>query len=283
MRIAAKLSLKLFVHWPVNYECSCSFSELFENSIPEIAAVDYREANSSTKNIGGHERLVDYNKFKGDAVINLSWRFLLFPDDKISRSHVLPFLTGGDGEGIDFKYHDIPLIFKKDFLYYVNSLIPKKAIIEKVDKFAQQFDDDTVSVQLRTWRGISGLVDFQRVLLFDIKSAYKVVDRNSGKNFFMSCDFEPIFKEFRKRYRSRILYYPEDRFEKNRSSAQGVQCSLIKLLLLAKNKKIIVSPLTTYSEMAWWFSGCQAEVESIPIPLFNHFLFVYRAFTNSEK
>ena len=162
MRIAAKLSLKLFVYWPLNNHCRCGFSELFENSIPEIDPKAYRR---DAKYIYLSECLVDDNKFKNDVVINYSWRFILFPDEKISRSHVLPFLPGYDGKGIDFKYQDTPSILKKDFLYYVNSLIPKKVIMEKVSEFAQQFDADTVSVQLRTWRTGQAL-DFHRYLLF---------------------------------------------------------------------------------------------------------------------
>jgi hypothetical protein len=270
------------VYWPVNRECKCSFSELFENPIPEIAVADYQKVRPSAKIIRDSDWMVDYNKLKGSIVINHSWRFLLFPEDKILRNHPLPFLPGGDGKGIDFKYHDIPLILQKDFLHYVNSLIPKKALIEKADEFARQFDDDTVSVQLRTWKG-NPRMDIQRHLLFDIRSARKVMDRHIGKKFFMSCDFEPIFREFQERYRSRILYYPEDRFQENRRFAQDIQHSFIKLLLLAKNKKIIVSRLTTFSEMAWWFSGCRAEVETIPILLLNHFLFAYRTFSKSKK
>jgi hypothetical protein len=281
MRIAAKLSLKIFVSWPLNQECRCSFSELFENSLPEIDAVDYyRKTKSSTKCINEFEWLVDYNKFKGNSVINISSRFLLFPEDKISRRHVLAFLSGGDGKGIDFKYHDIPPILKKDFLYYVNSLIPKKAIIGKVDEFAQQFDDDTVSVQLRTWKYILGSRDYRRSELFNIKSAYNIIDLNSEKKIFVSCDSEEILKELQKEYGSRILHNPEDHFEQSRDSTQGIQVAFVNLLLFAKNKKIIASPQNTCSEMAWWFSGCQAEVESMPIPFFNYFLFAYRKFLN---
>jgi hypothetical protein len=35
--------------------------------------------------------------------------------------------------------------------------------------------------------------------------------------------------------------------------------------------------------MAWWFSGCRAEVETIPILLLNHFLFAYRTFSKSVR
>ena len=61
------------------------------------------------------------------------------------------------------------------------------------------------------------------------------------------------------------MTYPRRTFPGDRKSREGIQDALIELLLLAENKSLKASYLSTFSEMAWWFGGCRARVEVIPI------------------
>ena len=91
------------------------------------------------------------------------------------------------------------------------------------------------------------------------------MDKEKTGNFFIVCDSPPVVEQVRQRYGARVLLYPRRMFSGDRKSTEGIQDALIELLLLAKNKSLKASHLSTFSEMAWWLGGCQAAVEVIPI------------------
>lgn len=59
------------------------------------------------------------------------------------------------------------------------------------------------------------------------------------------------------------MSYPTRTTRGDRNSTEGIQDALIDMLLLAKNAELRVSKLSTFSEVAWWFGQCNANVEII--------------------
>jgi len=245
MRMAERYSKPLILFWPVDEKCSCKFSDLFENKIPEV---DSKGPQTFTKD----------EKYK----IIETWRFLLLLEDELpdNFSRKYPSYRGKD---IDLEYDRIPLPLRKDFLTYVNKLIPKKYIVEEAENFSKKFNDNTISVNIRSWC-YEGVDESWRKGLFDIKKIYKFLDKIENRNFFVAYDNPEILEKLVNRYGKRILFYPENRFNKKRNSEAGIKNALVELLLLSKNKDLKVSFLSTFSEMAWWFGGCRANVEVIP-------------------
>jgi len=159
---------------------------------------------------------------------------------------------------IDFKYHLIEPQIIQSFLEYFNQLKVKQTILDEVESFENKFDQNTISVALRTWAGCE-----QREHMFKIDNVYSILDRYPSAQFFVSCDSSQIVEQIQKRYDQQVLTYPlrTDRGERN--SKEGIQDALIELLLLSKNSKLKASRVSTFSEVAWWFGGCKAEVELI--------------------
>ena len=58
-----------------------------------------------------------------------------------------------------------------------------------------------------------------------------------------------------------IIIFPRTTsLENSRSLQEGIQEDLIELYLLSKNKVLIGSFNSTYSEVAWWLGGCNEKI-----------------------
>ncbi|MDD4352749.1 MAG: hypothetical protein PHU71_07305 [Candidatus Gracilibacteria bacterium] len=188
-----------------------------------------------------------------------TWKLLVFPGE----------LRGKDGtgllrpgeNGIDFAYGRIPLSIRNDFLAHMRRLVPIKYIRQQVEEFARKFDSRTISVNIRSWPEPDNKLRAE--ILFKMESVYAKLDKEKESNFFVVSDSAAVLHDLVKRYGQRVIFYPKRTQPGDRGSKCGIQDALIDLLLLSKNKVLKASAFSTYSEMAWWFGGCQAEVENI--------------------
>lgn len=245
MRIAERQSKTLILFWPADDDCGCSFIDLFENKIREITQ-------------GELQQLIKKTDFGQSYQICDTWRLLSMPQDALPKNFSRAYISE-DGNSIDFEYDRIPLPVRNDILKYLSRLTPNKYIIEKTDEYCKKFNEHTIAVNIRSWE------TEKRSLLFDIRNVYKVMDKKRKGAFFIVCDSPAILEQLKFRYGERALAYPRRTFPGDRKSVEGIQDGLIELLLLAKNKNLTASYLSTFSEMAWWLGGCKAKVEIIPV------------------
>jgi len=248
MRIAEKTSRKLILYWPKDAALNCQFSDLFCNKIPEINEEELKVIRNQNSN-------ENYSMIA-------TWRLLPLPEDKISKNFARE-IPSDMGNNIDLEYNRIPLSARKSLLVYINRLTPIKYIVKEVENFSRKFDHNTVSVNIRTWTWRTA-DNPARTMLFDVENVYKVLNKIDGHNFFVTCDNLEILQKLINKYGKRILYYPNRTRTISQNRVAEIQDALIELLLLAKNKSLKVSYLSTFSEMAWWFGGCESEVECIP-------------------
>ena len=57
-----------------------------------------------------------------------------------------------------------------------------------------------------------------------------------------------------------MLYHRTTDLDTSRDFPEGVQDDLIELYLLSKNKILIGSHFSTFSEVSWWLAGCPQNV-----------------------
>ncbi len=245
MRIAERQSKTLILCWPADDDCACRFRDLFENKIREVAQ-------------GELEQLIKKTDFGQSYQVCDTWRLLSLPEDGLPKNFSRAYISEA-GDNIDFEYGRIPLSVREDILKYLFRLAPNRYIMEKTDEFCKKFDDYTIAVNIRSWESE------KRSALFDIRNVYKVMDKKRKGTFFIVCDSLKVLQQLKSRYKERALVYPRRTFPGDRKSVEGIQDGLIELLLLAKNKSLIASYLSTFSEMAWWFGACKAKVEIIPV------------------
>ncbi len=161
---------------------------------------------------------------------------------------------------LDFNYDKTHRwIVRMDIVDHLKRLVPVKYVREEVECYSELFDDDTVSVHVRSWgdgrpnqqghwkEGMNG---------FDINNFIAEMRKHSG-NFFIAYDNEKYFDILNKVFSGRLIR--RARRECNPGGKEFTQDALIDLYLLAKNKVLIGTKKSTFTEVAWYLSGCQAK------------------------
>lgn len=181
--------------------------------------------------------------------------------------------TGKDykNRNIDFMYNSIPRNVIENYLPYFKRLRLIGELEQKVNDFSMGlFNDNTVSVHIRSWNrnGESGRRDF----LFNIKKFENEIERRicdfvekgiDDFKFYLSTDSQEVRDYFINQYinKDRIVVYPRTtRLDTSRDFPEGIQEDLIELFLLGKNKSLIGSHFSSYSEVAWWLAECPEDV-----------------------
>jgi hypothetical protein len=245
------------VYWPKNPEVCCDFSELFKNKIEIISK------ESELKNIYKTQSWREYRHYPEkdidvDYLIISSWRLLVSRNElSPGFAEAVPSMSRND---IDFEYQRIPDDIRKPYVDLIKRLEPLDYLTGKIEEIAEQFDDGTVSVHIRSW------VDAQNrsEQVFDFAGYVKVMDRfGPDQRFFISCDTESVLSRMIGKYGSRIIYFPKEAITGDRATTLGIQEALVDLYLLAKNKTIITSYMSTFSEFAWWLGSCSADVHVV--------------------
>jgi len=132
------------------------------------------------------------------------------------------------------------------------------SLTERVDAFAQRFNAHTVSVQIRSWPDAPE----RHGALFDMGRVVGELDQlPADAGIFLSTDTDEIVNYLSQKYPGRVLTCERSTSRiDSRYIPMGVQEDLVELLLLARNRKLIGSTISTFSEVAWWLGGCQADV-----------------------
>jgi hypothetical protein len=165
---------------------------------------------------------------------------------------------------LDLHYGDnwgnhIPEELKKKHVGIISKLKPVKYIRDNVERFSKLFDDDTITVSIRTWKDVPRTRN-TKGKTFSIDSLYSYLDTYNTNKFFITCDDENTFNEILKKYGDRILYTEKRTTFGDYRTKEGIQDALIDLYLSGKNKKILLSYGSSFGELQWWFGGGVSQI-----------------------
>ena len=196
----------------------CKFSDLFENEFEEFSS----SVDSPLHNVEGCTFFEDINH-------------------------------------LDLKYGDnwgdhIPQNLKENHLNKISKLKPVKYIRDSVESFSKNFNENTISVSIRTWKDVPRTKE-TKGKTFDINKLYSYLDFYADYNFFITCDDEGTFDEILKKYGERVLYTKKRTSFGDYRTMEGIQDALIDLYLSGKNKTILLSYGSSFGELQWWFGG----------------------------
>jgi hypothetical protein len=155
-----------------------------------------------------------------------------------------------NGVGIDFEFQRIPEKLKQEYSALFKGLQFTDHIVDQVQTFKNKhFDENTVSLHIRSWYDCM----WRKPSLFDLQNYADLISLYPNSRFFLATDDVRVEKSLVGAFGAdRFITLPmEDEYEYH----------LINLLLLAENKTIIGSLLSTYTEVAWWLGGATANVK----------------------
>lgn len=222
--------------WPISDYMPCSFNCLFVNDIEIVGK--FQNTKSVREKFG--------NNWYG------TWRFLVLPEDNVNHE-------------VDFMYNDTPDIIKKVYLEKIKLLKPIEYVANNIESFSKNFDDRTVSVSIRSWADIQHGSSKKRSKTFDINKFIRAMDRMENvSSFFITCDSSQIIKRLKYIFRNKVITYPHRTSKEDTKTVKGMQDIVVDLFLGGKNKRLIASGGSTFTELQWWFGGCKADVVVVP-------------------
>ena len=235
---AMRLDDNCKIIWPKNSYVNCSFNDLFKNRI--VHPFKGRITRSNIRKIFGKNYYAH-------------WRFVILPKDNIDYN-------------IDFMYNDTPKKIRKVFLDKLKILKPIDYILKNVNSFSKNFDDKTVSVSIRSWAEADKKFNskaMKRSKTFNLNLYIKAMENiNDVSNFFVTTDSDKIIDKLKTIFPNKIIIFPS-RNCKGDKSVKGMQDAFVDLYLGGKNKRLIVSNPSSFSELQWWFGNCKSEVTKV--------------------
>jgi hypothetical protein len=224
------------LYWEYNNRLQCKWPLLFENNV--LAKESLTENIRLRKKTNAPKTIAHY-----------SWRF-----DSTKQERELYKKTD-----FDWMYDKTPKSIRDGIIAQINKLKPIKYCRDEINKFRANFDKNTVSVCVRTWKDVRG-TNLERP--FKYAWVFEHTDKlPEDAKIFLTSDSRKTLKEFQNRYgTNRILYYPKRTYWGDWLSVEGVQDTLIELYLGGSNTKMYLSWHSAFTEAQWWFGGAKAEV-----------------------
>jgi hypothetical protein len=158
-----------------------------------------------------------------------------------------------ENNSIDFLYknelfNDIYQEYSNLFNIFLNNNLINRKILDEVNCFVDKnFNEKTISIHLRRWL-VPG--DTARNKNFNLNNFYKEIDKFNDENirFFVAGDNLDIINKLINYQKSKnlnnIITYKNNNFNEK-------EIALIELLLLSKNKTLIGTYISTFTEMAF--------------------------------
>ena len=258
----------------VDHFLYCPFSALFQNKIEHDIELSYRQMTNFN-----YKKLFNHN----NCILYTHPNLLILPND-ILDNYNDEYDSGGakfkrnQKKCLDFNYNNIPNDIKLEYIKAFKTLKLDYSLQEKINNFSKNnFDYNTISIHIRSWSRCNEN-DRAQVLFQDgikkFEDEMKIYrDKwNKDINYYLASDSSEIINYFKNEseLKDKIITYDRlSELELSRENLLGIQEDLIEMYLLSckKNKKgectIIGSKNSTYTEVAWYLSGCTKKIKII--------------------
>lgn len=183
------------------------------------------------------------------------WR-LLVDDDEVK--YIDKYKT------IDQLYNDTPQYFVDKYLPIFQSLRIRPNIQKIIDSFTAEWDkENMIGLHIRT--SLPPVDSGRNMPWIDFEGFEKeILKYPSTQKFFLASDNNEVSNHYMSKYPEQIITYPKKDIVRNDAHFDDLDQTIdgfVEMYLLSQCfKKLIVTFSSTYSECAWWFGGCKAEV-----------------------
>ena len=174
-------------------------------------------------------------------------------------------LTRNDkkGRNIDFEYNRIPEHMKKLYIPLFKKIKLTKELQIKIDDFYNKNMKDkfVISCHIRSWH--TKHEESRRSLFIPQKFINKLKELNDQYKdciIYLTSDCQKTKDLLLSKFNNIIIYNRKTKNKTSRENPNGIKEDLIELYLLSKCDILVGSHYSSYSEVAWWLSGCIKNV-----------------------
>lgn len=180
------------------------------------------------------------------------WRLKVLPEEE---KYIQKYKT------IDLLYEETPEYFIEKYLKSLSKIKINPDILEYVNSFLDDWDD-VIGVHIRSW-----WADGPRTNWHDNKIFEKEIQKFPHKKIFLCSDNNDVINYFKNIYGENVITHTQKLHERKynplgmyHDDVQLIVDGFIDCLLLSKCDTIIGTWGSTFSEVAWWFSGCKSRM-----------------------
>jgi hypothetical protein len=195
----------------------------------------------------------DYQKYPYTASV---WRLLVDQDEQ-------DYID--DLNTIDFLYQKTPQYFIDKYVPIFQKFKLKPDLQQVVDDITKDWDkENMIGINIRSW--LPPVDNGSRSVWVDFGGFESEIQKlDSNQKFFFSSDNLQINDYYKSKYPDQIITLSRSvNIIANDGCIDDVQQTkeaFLEMYLLSQcKKKIVCSFGSTFSESAWWFGGCKAEV-----------------------
>lgn len=250
-RLKSLISASLFdkeykVYWQPESFCGLRYADIFRDAFREI---DHIPADSILLNTWRFELPIELRNLlpAGFSDCSTGYKGIDFPGDNQSRT-------------IDFEYLKIPKPILAALGKQFAQLRFSEEIMARVNAFRREMPAQYVGVHARTW--IDEPDRNQKWFNFD--DFVRVCSRFQDQELFVTSD-DPVFIESLSKALNKKLITMERAGQRApkpwpQNSPEEMLDDIVELLVLSNASHLVLTAMSTYSEVAWFLGGCTEEV-----------------------
>ena len=226
------------LYWRLEGRFNRRFGELFCFKLLKIVEDnDYKDADS----------LCGERMGKG-----CTWR-LYTPTSMLPRGFTRAFPRDVHGEEyIDLEYDRIPERVQEIYKDYFNCLEPSELARKRISEVV--LPSKCVGVHIRL---SSEWIEWNRGKQDDVRKYIKVMKRFPVDTFFYLASYDSSVAQIvKEEFPNRIIELPNKNYD-------DLLDAVADLYLLSETRELIVTYGSTFSEVAWWLSGCSQKVHIV--------------------
>lgn len=253
-RLAKKYCGKVLLYWPKTKTCFAFFHDLFQNDIELISTEELKQIIESGNYRYHNDNKNIYYDNKKKYQIFSGWRLIF---DESEKDQIKNMQT-------DLSFEKLNTIMNKEFEYFFTKLSPSKDVKNNVSGFKNKHKTyPFLGVHIRRGDFLESKDNIASVSPVDsfIKKIGSFLKDNPEKNVFLCTDSCEVESKLKNRFKGKIITYKKTSFDK--FDTNFVKEGLVDMLLLSKTKKIFATYHSTFSEGAWWLSGCKNSISTV--------------------
>ena len=233
-----------------------AFKELFKNEII------YEQNTDKFSSLYINNENIIKNLDTSDNIILTGWRLYNRNTDQIAgfKSVNGDIFTDNLKNSIDYKYNNIPTTIKDEYLQLLKKLEINDNINNVINRITSKYQE-FLSVHIRTWKTFGSLEDNRSDLprynhyLKNRDYFIEYINKSNYKDVFISTDNKDEIQYIIKNINNKNIFFTE-----RNENLSNLQNDFIDIIILSKGKEIIGSFISTFTEMAWWYSNCNKNI-----------------------